>query len=143
MRKGMAQGLARPAYYDRNQVERNASYAASGVAPHGKTTRWTYTVPAGRKAFIEVMNATFFRLTAAGAASIVAAEIEEIPNGGVTADIAIPATIDNTIGVQQRVQASSQFAMSAGAQLIGSTVDASTTGSINYNLAFHGNEYDA
>lgn len=47
-----AQAIARPTYYDR-QAEAIVTSFSDGYAPHATTTRATYTVPAGFRAFIE------------------------------------------------------------------------------------------
>ena len=48
--------VARPVYYDRNSATKGLTYAAAGVAPHATTTRWAYTVPAGKAAYVETLN---------------------------------------------------------------------------------------
>lgn len=44
--------VARPAYYDRNAASSILGYSAD-IAPHGATTRATYTGAAGKKTYVE------------------------------------------------------------------------------------------
>ena len=52
-------------FYERNMQVVNREYNGSGVAPHGPTTAWTYTCPAGRRAFICSFCGWLVRATAA------------------------------------------------------------------------------
>jgi hypothetical protein len=58
------QASDRAAYYDRNPINRTQYYTAAALAPHGVTQRWAYTVPAGKKAFIDVVRASNHRVSA-------------------------------------------------------------------------------
>ena len=55
--------VARPSYYDRNAAGDTKRYNAI-VGPHAQTTRWTFTVPAGKKAYIEVLSLRISQWTA-------------------------------------------------------------------------------
>lgn len=53
--------VARPVYYDRNSATKGRTYGAAGVAPHATTTRWEYTVPSGKAAYVETLNVLLLR----------------------------------------------------------------------------------
>lgn len=57
--------VARPNYYDRNATSKQSSYVGGPLAPHSVTTRWTYTVPAGKKAYVESCYVDIIRGSAA------------------------------------------------------------------------------
>lgn len=52
-------------WYDRKIKNINLNYDSGALAPHGATTRWTYTVPEGRKAFLEMLQLDMIRFDAA------------------------------------------------------------------------------
>jgi len=49
-------GAERPPWYDRNPIRRQLSYVGSAIAPHGLTSRASYTVPTGKRAYIQSME---------------------------------------------------------------------------------------
>ncbi len=55
--------VARPAQYDRNASSSIQGDAAI-YAPHGVTSRWTYTVPSGFKLFLEACSVSQQNITA-------------------------------------------------------------------------------
>lgn len=57
-------GVARPAYYDRNAVGTRQRYVGT-VGPHGGTSRWSATIAAGKKAFVEQMAIRIVAVTTA------------------------------------------------------------------------------
>ena len=57
----------RPADYDRNpSTATGANTSQVAIAPHAFVTRWTYTVPAGRKSRVGNALGHMFRNSAAG-----------------------------------------------------------------------------
>jgi hypothetical protein len=59
---------AKAAYYDRNPLDVSQHFGVSGLAPATLTTRATYTVPSGRKAFLAWVDLTIMRDAAAAPA---------------------------------------------------------------------------
>lgn len=56
-RGGVQSIWASPNYYDRNPLSIEKSWGSGGfIAPAGPTTRWNYTVPSGRRAFLEALD---------------------------------------------------------------------------------------
>lgn len=62
--------LAREHYYDRNPSVVIYEYHISNITNHSFTVRWTYTVPANRKALHGIWFAESYRTVVAAAASI-------------------------------------------------------------------------
>jgi len=52
-------------WYDRNPIALLEHYGGSGVGPHGGTTRWIYTVPKNKKAYVESTLVEIVRRTVA------------------------------------------------------------------------------
>jgi len=75
-------GGARPAYYDRDPVMVNQESSLAALAPHGSTTRFTYTVPSGKKAYMEVSYADVTVITAAAPAGSKSVRLTYTPDGG-------------------------------------------------------------
>jgi hypothetical protein len=134
-------GVARPAYYDRNgQSIVNLYYA--GAAPHAITTRWTYTVGAGKKLLVESQSTRLVRYVAATAAGQYHAEIGV--SSGVSGTLTCQAhSIDNAITNQYFVAATTQVTIFAGESVSGSTYDTSTGGNVEYYVSFKGTLFDA
>lgn len=82
MRKGMAQGLARPTYFDRNGVPTAIAMTVNASAPNIETVRASYTVPAGRKAYLSAVWLWVRRMTAAAPAALAYSDLRYTPNGG-------------------------------------------------------------
>lgn len=134
---------ARAGPIDRNPFQRTSVYEATGVAPHALTTRWTYTVPSGKKftigsAFTQ-MHTTVNQATAGN----VQASIALTPSGGavgglIRAGMAYSATVVNP---STSVIGGGNFL--AGDALLGRTEDLGIGGTITYLVALQGTEFDA
>jgi hypothetical protein len=128
---------ARAAYYDRNATTINGNFLGT-VGPHGTTTRFTYTCPSGRKAYIEAATSHVLRMTAA--TSI----------GGISVYIGtntIRATdhwiVNNTVNTFERQVQATVITIYAGGVYSGATHDGSIGGTVDYNLQMTGTEFDA
>ena len=135
--------VARPAYYDRNASSLSGQYVGSAVAPHGGTVRFTTTVAAGKKLFLEVGHVYLSRQTAATVAGVYDAAIY-ITAGGNSPRYVYTASKDNT------VQPAPTFAtitgtttLYAGEVLEAQTSDGSTLGVINYVVQYKATSFDA
>lgn len=143
MRITNSQTAARPQFYDRNAVPASAMYSAGGVAPHGTTTRWTYTVPAGKKAWVDAVCAELYRDVAAAAAAIAAVNINYQANGGGGSVLCQAAQSTNAL-VQVSEFVFTQFGyMGPGDIVYATTLDTSTGGSNAYTASIKRTEYDA
>lgn len=119
------------------------SYLAAGVAPHGTTQRWSYTVPAGRRAIVELMSAETIRDGASGAPARAANFFTYTPSG-VAATFPLEAGIDaGALGEKHSVMWGGKLVMHAADVMAGSTADASTGGTLFFNSAFVASEFDA
>lgn len=138
----MAQGLARPAYYDRNAVPKVLSYAQGAIAPHVQTQRWTYTVPAGKKAFIEEIFAQVRRESVAAPAVRIDVQITYAPVSGSNMFIGLPIIYTNNVGDQETEFPPQLGLLVAGDLIHGDTEDTSTGGTAAYVVAMKFIEFD-
>ena len=135
--------IGRPAWYDRNSVPRQDYYEGIDVAPHSATTRLSYTVPAGKKAVVELLQARVYRSSTATASSLTRAWFTLIPSGG-TPKIILMATIrSNNVGDKEVAQIGTTLTLFPGDKLEGGTGDLSTGGTCDYFLAYKLTEFDA
>ena len=122
---------ARPAYYDRNAIGGRQRYSNT-VGPHAQTTRWTVTVAAGKKCFVEQ--------------AAVRISTSTLPTGGGL----VGAGVDTYDGTTYTTTAYSQFTSStttlqyglnvcptiptvyAGESVLAYTVDLGTGGTVQY-----------
>lgn len=141
--RGRVSGRVSTDWYDRNPVHIARNYAASGVAPHGSTQRWTYTVPAGKKAFIEHTVLHAFRNTAAAPVGEVNLAIVVTPAAAAAVEYTIRRFFNNTVGAEIQSEASQGGILLAGDAIEARTSDASTGGSMAYNINAKMTEFDA
>jgi len=129
---------ARKEWYDRNSLELSREYYGIGVAPHGYTTRWTYTVPTGKKLFVECALASVVRITAATTAGEATAYVY-------CRGIAVvkPLLHTNGVGDKDTMNIGRNAVMVGGGALNGGTGDASTGGTTNLRTTALGIEFDA
>lgn len=130
----------RTEWYDRAPTIKGAVYAATSVVPHGTTARWSYTVPASRKALIEAATAVMTRLAAASAPAEVLALVQ-IP--AAPSYVVVAQLYNNAASVSFNGQLAGAVILLAGNTLSALTADASPDGTMAYNLSFKGTEYDA
>lgn len=135
--------IGRPAWYDRNPTIQEGKYVAASVAPHAQEPRWTYTVPAGKKAFVELAFLRIYRRTAATTVGIWAADIYYQPSGGSSTSHMRISSLDNTVGSEKTLTIGQNMIMLAGDALRGYTEDASTGGTCDYAVIAKITEFDA
>lgn len=128
---------ARPQYYDRNAASISGNYGAT-VGPHGATTRFTYTVPAGKKCIAEAVFSSVTRATVATTAGLVG-----IYAGTSTVRSVNIVTTNNTVPVCVQDKGTTQLTVYAGATFTGVSSDASTGGTNEIIIQFNGTEFDA
>lgn len=133
---------SRPMPWDRNPTVINLSSTAS-VAPAGATLRWSYQVPAGRKAILNHVYCGIIRDNAPTTAGLAQAFVRITPSGGGTRTILRAAILTSTVGERDHEVADTEVLMSAGDLIEGLTWDTSTGGTTNYLLAALLTEFDA
>ena len=129
---------ARGAYYDRNPLNASVSYSSAGLAPAGTTTRFTYTVPAGRKALLTGGHIRWRRPTAAAPVGLVTFNIQDA-----LVNLGLVRTANNVVeAVEGYALALGQYEV-AGTTILGQTTDTSTGGSCDYDASLSITEFDA
>src|SRR4051812_41894585 len=118
----------RSAYYDRNPVQVTANFGSAAVIPHGSTSRWSYTVATGKKAFLQRALAKVVRQTVAAPAAQVALNIRYTPNGGSATTAAYAVIWGNAINDNDRDAYAGGGVMGSGDVLDCLSIDASTGG---------------
>lgn len=141
MRAGSAQATARPFYIDRNPANGSQEYSAANVAPHAATTRFTYTVPAGKKAYLEAAtaHARIQTVAAPGARRLVSVQ------KSVAANMALLARriYTNVANDQVDAQETQLGLLGAGESINAITEDLSTGGGVDYYISLFRTEFDA
>lgn len=125
---------ARLLYYDRTAVTHALNSNLNGLAPHALTIRWTYTVPAGRVAYVESAQVTAWRETAAAPLGTVGAVVRCTPVAGVLCNIVGAWLFDNTVGARQAEALGSMGYLSAGDVIDGITFDQGVGGTASYRV---------
>ncbi len=147
IRGGVQPIWASPNYYDRNPKSLDFHVATGFIGPHAATTRWSYTVPAGRRAFIE-RGFSFVQMS--GVPSVVSdrqSYLAHFPVGGGPGALFIFAvlTLDSGVipGTRSTDDASTAKEMQAGDILQFVTLDLCTGGNAAYIGDAVGTEFDA
>jgi len=136
---------ARPAFYDRDAVAASIAYSATAVAEHtGGTVRATYTVPAGKQAFIDGAVSWVRRRTTPAAAGLVQGSVGVFTAAGVfVTHLVFNAFVDATVNAARTVHQGS-LGIAAPGQLVRITTgDASTTSSVDYEVSVKITEFTA
>ena len=120
-----------------------ALYVAGAVAPHAATSRWSYTVPAGKKARVEWVYAGLIQDAVATAAGYAEASVRYTPSGGTVTRLTDAIKINLALGSEGHVGAGLDLMMLAGDNLNAITNDANTGGTILYLVSAKVTEYDA
>jgi hypothetical protein len=134
----------RLAWYDRAPTMSNKNYQAA-VGPHGATSRFTYTVPAGKKAIVEILSVRLQRETVASPAATASIYITYTPSGG-SASVAVICVLystKNAIGDLDKDDLGTTFTMNAGDAIECRSSDGSTGGTISYMAFAKVTEYEA
>ena len=142
MRVGFPGG-PRLEWYDRNPIVNHEEYFSGPIAPHAITQRWTYTVPTGKKAFLEMAACLVHRRTAATTPGWVSAELEYQPYGVGAGYLLNSFFVTNNIGDKEREALGHAGVMLAGDALRGKTSDLSEGGSCDYLIISKIMEFDA
>lgn len=143
MRFFNVQQVARPYYFDRNQKTQSQVYNVQAVAPHGQTTRFTYTVPVGRKAYIETGLCYIRRAVAATAALFAEGAITQVVDQGGGTYLASARLVSNVIDRDMQMTANGAGLLNPGNSVSGISSDGSNGGSVDYFLSLKVTEFDA
>lgn len=130
-------------WYDRNPITGGNSFATGAIAPHGSTTRSSYTVPANRNAMYEYGTAWIARITAAGVPLLYEAFIFQTLSGGSNAICPDCRSLSNVVLNEVLVNATPQAVLLAGQSLNTGDLDLSAGGTCSFFAAFKYTEYDA
>ena len=142
MRVGFPGG-PRLEWYDRNPQHKLLKYFVMNVAPHTITERWAYTVPAGKKAFVELMTIFIYRGAAATTEGLVYSNINITPFEEAPDTVVLGLMRTNVVGDESRDGIGQSAILIPGDALKGHTMDSSTGGTIDYLVASKVTEFDA
>lgn len=135
---------ARPAWFDRNPKIEAEQYGPVEKTPHNYTTRFSYTVPVGRIALVELLESSVERTVAATTAGYAIAKFLITPEGyGASKDMINAYIITNTIGDKNYRSVGSTITLFSGDKIEMVTADLSTGGKCIFYLALKLTEFDA
>ncbi len=127
-------------WFDRNPVVQDSNFNAT-VAPHVSTLRLSYTVPAGKKAFVQCAFISTTRMTVAAPVGEVDWQIRHY-DGTNEAIISMIQNIDNTALKPYNQQVTFNVYMTAGQAIRFYSSDTSTGGTVSYNGQLSVVEFD-
>jgi hypothetical protein len=133
----------RQPWYDRNPVEKALVYTAATVAPHADMTRWTYTVPSGKKFMLQTGLCTIYRDAAAAVAGQGSARVRVTPSGGSTCVISAADVWVVTYGAGETRVAGTNVVVLAGGVMDAVSSDGANGGSCQIRLTAQGVEFNA
>jgi hypothetical protein len=135
---------ARSAWYDRNPTTKVYNFYQT-QGPHAITQNWAYTVPAGKKAIVELAQLKIKRSTTPSPMGAVYACIKVTPSGGSIATVLYADLLVGTaaIGDADSAQLQGTLALSTGDMIQAADVDSSTGGTVEYSETMKVTEFDA
>ena len=134
MPSGHADWTIRPEYYDRAPLPQLLNFSAFALGPHAATVRASYTVPSGKRAYIELARSFIRRNTAATAVSEVRGTINLNSTDALTNTLVHTEFLDNaTTARHDQVVGVSGLLVAADVVRI-LTQDAGTGGTCSYYL---------
>lgn len=126
-------------FYDRNASSLDNAYENNAIAPHAFTSRWSYTVPANRKALMHSAVAWVYRDgTNAGAIGQATAQINKNSK-----QICAAICYQLAMGGLMVSNLSNQMWLVAGDVIVGGTADGSAGGTTSLHVSATFMEYDA
>lgn len=120
----------------------SVGYVATGVAPHGLTTRISYTVPSNKRAQLGLLDILAQRDTAAAPLGVVDVQYQVRPLGGAAIRIFHERLQTNGVGDTRSKGAGCSLEMQASDILEAQTADASTGGTVTYRVCMYAIEYN-
>lgn len=134
--------MSRPVPFDRNGVVRSALYNVAQNGPVGSTTVLTYTVPAGKRGYLEVLTSLVQRLIAATAVSVADLIWIYTKSGSSAVSIQYCTIFLNGLGSQDNESLTGFGFIGAGDVVSLQVLDSSTGGQCLYNGAYKLMEFD-
>ena len=113
------------------------------VAPHGNTQRISYTVPAGKYAYIRSISLGVTRMQMGGLVGVPTITYWFTPAGGAVIDLHWLPGFNQAVGDRKTLTPSDGFIMHAGDFLEVVTFDSGSGGSNFFNTGFIANEFDS
>jgi hypothetical protein len=133
-------------WYDRNPTTVLRFYNSDSIAQHGLTDRWTYTVSAGKKAFVESLFIRLVRNVAVGAppgVRVLAHIALNIVGGVGLSEVWACELVTGLAGEKDSLVLGQSITLKEDDVITAQTVDPNGTGSVNYCLASKITEFDA
>lgn len=127
---------------ERSPTTITRSYSVASVAPHGATSRWTYTVPAGKLALVSALLTHVARDGATSTPGIAQGYIQLVASGGSGVYVLLGSIISGTLGVQDHMALGQSLWLRAGDNMQGVTSDGSTGGTMFYILSMAAIEFN-
>lgn len=143
MRVFNVQPAARPQFYDRNPVPKSQLFSGAGIAPHADVIRWSYTVPVGKKAWVDGCTVYVIRDAAATAVNSCFCGIQYTPSGGAISRLNVCYQVVNTVGDQIHNSLTQIGALMPGDLIQADDSDISTGGTHVIEESAKYTEYDA
>ena len=125
--------VARPAFYDRNATASIISYR-SIAGPHGNTVRCTKTIASGTKAYMEGSTVIIARVTVATVVGNADAYFR-LTSGSDTMSVSVGQKFDNTLTTYTVATLLIPLTIYPGEVVDGLTSDASTGGTLYFDMA--------
>lgn len=136
-------GVSRALYYDRNPKTIVDEYSQEGLGVSALITPSSYTVPAGRKGFIEMMRVRQRRVTVAAPAGRAYMRIRLTKSGAAAVTILESCLTSNVVDAETVRDVGTSIAMLAGDLIDIQFGDTSTGGTIDKSAAWVLHEFDA
>lgn len=133
--------VSKATYYDRNA--RPSYHGFTGTsAPHGPTLRVAYTVPYPYAAFFEALFISIIVATAAGVPGYKTIFVTCTNHFAVTETMLTVTYLGNVVNDEHTNQQSTFGIMFTGDTIDAYTYDNGTGGTVNYNIAIKGVEFE-
>jgi hypothetical protein len=132
----------RPAYYDRNPTTKALAFRGASIAPHTGTSRFSYTVPTGRKFIGTAGGIAIVRDAVATTVGALQADLDVFPSGGVFTNVLTLVIWSIALDSHREVSVAG-FTLLAGDALQAFTLDTNVGGTASYSIGAQGIEFDA
>lgn len=142
METGQFATQPRAMWYDRNPTSENMWYNSAN-SPFAPTMIDSYTVPANRRAIVELMDVTVRRVTAASSLGPASGYFQLKPGGGAAEVMLIRYLENNTVGEQVSGTAAGSILLNPGDVFEMWATHLGTGGSVWLTLIAKISEYDA
>lgn len=130
-------------WYDRAPTSIVLNFVGA-VAPHADTPRWSYTVPALRKAFCEAIVINLHRATAAAPAAFAKGSIQyQTAAMTVLTELLRVTSYNINVDAESQIVIGNSIMMQPGEKIEGHTVDTSGGGTVDWNVSAKITEFDA